>query len=86
MILPEKVNSRWIASLGTDQLVEAEGLLHAEFLREETAEKGRTGARYKMLRGPESLVSAWNRWLLVNNETRTRRVVIHRSPRPNQVV
>ena len=86
MILPEKVNSRWIASLGTDQLVEAEGLLHAEFLKEETAEKGRTGVKYKMLRGPESLVTAWNRWLLVNNEARTRRVVIHRSPRANQVV
>ena len=79
MILPGTVNSRWIQSLGTDQLREAEGLLHAVFLKEETAEKERTGARYKLLRGPESLVSAWNRWLLVNNATRTRNLVVHRS-------
>jgi len=79
MVLPGTVNSRWIESLGVEQLREAEGLLHAEFLKEETAEKERTGARYKLLRGPESLVSAWNRWLLVNNAARTRKVVVHRS-------
>ena len=78
MILPTNVNFRWISSLGIDQLIEAEALLHAEFLKEETAEKQRTGAKYKMLRGPESLVCAWNRWLLVSNAARTRRVVIHR--------
>ena len=59
MLLPEKVNARWIATLGNDQLLEAEAQLHALFKKEETAEKRRTGARYTMLRGPEALVTAW---------------------------
>ncbi|MGQ0538054.1 MAG: hypothetical protein ACT4R6_03835 [Gemmatimonadaceae bacterium] len=82
MVLPEKVNARWIATLGNDQLLEAEARLHAVFVKEETAEKRRAGARYAMLRGPETLVNAWHRWLLVNNATRTRGMVVHRRPRP----
>ena len=82
MVLPDKVNSRWIATLGNEQLLEAEHLLHAVFVEEEAAEKHRKGARYTMLRGPESLVSAWHRWLLVSNATQTRGVVVHRAARP----
>ncbi|HJU72773.1 MAG TPA: hypothetical protein VJ717_03435 [Gemmatimonadaceae bacterium] len=78
MVLPEKVNARWIATLENDQLLEAEGLLHAAFLREETAEKRRRGPHYTMLRGPETLVTAWHRWLLVSNATRTRGILVHR--------
>ncbi|MGQ0643034.1 MAG: hypothetical protein ACT4P6_19995 [Gemmatimonadaceae bacterium] len=81
MVLPEKVNARWIATLGNDQLLEAEALLHATFAKEEATEKRRTGARYTMLRGPESLVSAWHRWLLVSNATHTRGVAVHRHAR-----
>jgi hypothetical protein len=44
-------------------------------------EKRRTGARYTMLRGPETLVSAWHNWLLVRNATVTRGVNVHRQPR-----
>ena len=80
MILPDKVNGRWMASLDTAQLIEAESLLRADFEEQETAEKRRAGSRYTMLRGPESLVRAWLRWLLVNNETNTRGVMIHRLP------
>jgi hypothetical protein len=80
MVLPEKVNARWIATLGDEQLLEAEQLLHTAFVAEETAEKRRKGARYTMLRGPESLVSAWHSWLLVSNATHTRGVVVHRTP------
>jgi hypothetical protein len=85
MVLPEKVNARWIASLGDEQLLEAEHLLHNAFAAEEAAEKRRKGARYTLLRGPESLVSAWNRWLLVRNATDSRGVIVHRafSPRIN---
>ena len=80
VILPEKVNARWIASLDRTQLIEAESLLRAEFVNQEAAEKQRAGSRYAMLGGPESLVRAWLRWLLVNNETYTRGVMIHRLP------
>jgi hypothetical protein len=78
MLLPEKVNSRWIATLANDQLVEAEAQLHDVFLREEAAEKRRAGGRYTMLRGPESLISAWNRWVLVRNATESRGVGLRR--------
>ena len=77
VILPNHVNGRWIASLDTAQLIEAESLLRAEFVKQEAAEKQRAGPRYTMLRGPESLVRAWLRWLLVNNETHTRGAMIH---------
>jgi hypothetical protein len=81
MLLPEKVNARWIATLGNDQLLEAEAQLHALFRKEEMAEKRRTGARYTMLRGPATLVSAWHSWLMVRNATQTRGVSVHRHPR-----
>ena len=80
MTVPETVNARWIASLGDAQLLAAESALHAAFVKEEKAEKQRMGARYTMLRGPESLVRAWLHWMLVNNETRTRGVIIQRAP------
>jgi hypothetical protein len=76
--IPTLVNARWIATLGNDQLVKAEAQLHATFREQETAEKSRAGARYVLLQGPASLVSAWQRWLLVNNEARTRGLVVQR--------
>lgn len=79
MILPETVNASWIATLRDDQLLRAEASLHAAFSKHEKTEKQRMGARYEMLRGSEPLVSAWLRWSLVNNETRTRGLAIQRS-------
>jgi hypothetical protein len=76
--IPTHVNARWLATLGNDQLVTAEAQLHATFREQETAEKDRAGARYVLLQGPASLVSAWQRWLMVNNEARTRGLVVHR--------
>ena len=78
MKLPDRVDANWIATLADTQLAKAEALLHAEFVKLEDAEKRRAGARYVMMRGPEPLMAAWQRWLLVNNETRARRVVIRR--------
>ena len=79
MRLPDLVNASWIATLGDDQLLTAEAKLHGEFRKEEVAEKKRAGARYVMLRGPESLVAAWHRWLMVNNETQARHLVVKRA-------
>jgi hypothetical protein len=78
MKIPDQVNAGWIATLADDKLLRAETELHDEFVKLEVAEKLRRGSRYTMLRGPEALVTAWLRWLLVNNETRTRNLVIHR--------
>ena len=79
MNIPEHVNARWIATLGDDQLVAAEAQLHATFRSSERAEKKRSGGRYMLLQGPATLVNAWQRWLLVSNETRTRGLMVRRS-------
>jgi hypothetical protein len=78
MNIPERINARWIATLGDEQLRTAEAELHATFRASERAEKARSGPRYILLQGPAALVNAWQRWLLVSNETRTRGLVIQR--------
>jgi len=76
MKIPDNINARWIATLPNDQLVKAEAQLHAIFHRQESVEKARCGSRYVMLQGPTELVNAWQRWLLLNNETRNRGLVV----------
>ncbi len=77
--MPAHVTTRWIATLGPDQLVAAEAQLYSTFHVHETAEKSRAGTRYMLLQGPTELVNAWQQWVLVNNEARARGVVIRRS-------
>ena len=80
MEIPDRINARWMSTLVDDQLITAEAELHAVFRREESAEKTRAGARYILLQGPSGLVNAWQRWLLVNNETRSRGLFVrHRA-------
>jgi hypothetical protein len=74
--IQDRVNADWIATLGDDQLVDAEARLRDVFLTQETLEKQRRGARYAVLEGPEVLVTAWHRWVMVSNEARTRRLVV----------
>jgi hypothetical protein len=74
MTIPDRVNARWIATLDNKQLCAAEAELHSTFLDQERLEKQRRGTHYVLLEGPEALVMAWHRWLLVNNETRSRGV------------
>jgi hypothetical protein len=76
MDMPDRINARWIATLGDDQLIKAEAQLHAVFREHETIEKTRSRARYVLLQGPPALVNAWHRWLLVSNETRNRGLVV----------
>jgi hypothetical protein len=74
--IPDHVNARWAASLGDDQLIAAEAKLNADFRKQEKAEKARSGGRYILLQGSPELVTAWHRWLLVSNETRTRGLTV----------
>jgi hypothetical protein len=76
MKIPDRVNSRWIATLGNEQLVAAEAELRATYRSNEIAEKERTGARYVLLQCPATLVNAWQRWLLVSNEAKSRGLVV----------
>ena len=77
--LPPILNSRWLATLQNNQLVEVEAQLYADFHAREVAEKSRAGSRYMLLQGPPALVNAWQQWLLVNNEARARGVTIRRA-------
>jgi hypothetical protein len=79
MAIPTNINSQWIASLKNPQLVEAEAQLYDAFHTREIAEKSRAGARYVLLQGPSDLVNAWQQWLMLNNEARTRGVLIRRT-------
>lgn len=77
MIIPTRVDARWISSLDDASLLTAELTLHEDFRLHERTERARSGARYALLNGPSTLVNAWLRWLLVNNAARSRGLVVH---------
>lgn len=72
MQIPERVNTKWMATLDDASVIEAESILHADFREQDVAEKNRRGTRYRLLEGPAGLVDAWMRWLSVSNEIRRR--------------
>jgi hypothetical protein len=76
MTVPDRVTADWIATLGNKQLVSVETRLHSEFLDEDNQERERRGDRYALLQGPPALVNAWLRWQMVNNEARSRGLLI----------
>ena len=75
MSIPDRVNAAWMATLGDEQLADAEEELHAIFRKHESVEKGRRGSRYTVLEGPEVLVNAWLQWCMVSNEARSRGLI-----------
>jgi len=77
MVIPDRINARWIATLGDDELVTAEAQLYDTFREREAVERTRAGARYVLLQGPATLVNAWHRWGLLNNETRNRQLSVN---------
>ena len=76
MTVPDRVTADWIATLANGQLMTIESRLHSEFLDEENQEKERRGDRYALLQGPAALVNAWLRWQMVNNEARSRGLLV----------
>lgn len=77
LLIPDRVNRRWMDLLDNVQLADAESTLHKDFTILDRAEKARRGTRYRLLEGPAPLVDAWLRWLLVNNEARDRSIPTH---------
>ena len=76
MPIPERVDAGWIATLEDAQLIDAESQLRDVFITQENLEKRRRGSRYAVLEGPEILVNAWLKWLMVSNEARSRKLVV----------
>jgi hypothetical protein len=73
--LPDRINSKWIATLDDAALVQAERQLHVAFNTLEREQKRILGARYQMMRSPDALLAAWQRWSIVNNAVRSRRLM-----------
>ena len=80
MRMPEKINAKWVDSLSDADLVQAEYDLRGTLAKQEAAERKRRGADYQLLRGPESLMQAWNRWSFVGNELRLRGLRVRQRP------
>jgi hypothetical protein len=78
MTIPDHISHRWIATLDNEQLTTAEAELHATFRAQEKVEKVRKGAQYVLLQGPAALVNAWQRWMLLSNEVRSRGLIAPR--------
>jgi hypothetical protein len=77
LLIPDRVNRRWMDLLDNIQLADAESTLHRDFTRLDRAEKLRRGTQYRLLEGPAPLIDAWIRWRLVNNEARDRSIPTH---------
>jgi hypothetical protein len=72
MRFPDRVNGNWFGTLDDAELLTAEKMLHREFSVLEREEKRIKGVRYNVLRGPDSLLTAWHRWSLANFAVRSR--------------
>jgi hypothetical protein len=72
MKVPERLTAKWIDTLEDRELLDVEWGLHQLFARAEKEEKKVRGSAYALMRGPEPLLYAWQRWSLLNNATRAR--------------
>ena len=79
MILPERITYDWLVALDNDDLLTAERSLFQAFSDQEEAERRRLGERYELMRGPATLMSAWDRWSRANTEARHRKLNPRRS-------
>lgn len=71
-VLPERVNTAWIETLSDDDLLDVEERVHKTFATLERREKKLRGDRFQLMRGPEELLNAWDRWSRLLNATRER--------------
>ena len=83
MELPVRITADWMDTLADERLLDAESRLYVAFEALDRAERLARGARYELTRGPEALMSAWDRWSRVRSEARRRNLQPRRrSPRP----
>ena len=78
MKLPDRFDASWLATLDNDSLRKVETQLVTVFRRERAAEQKRRGERYDLMRGPESLMSAWGRWSMVRSAMAARGIPMPR--------
>jgi hypothetical protein len=61
-LVPERIDKAWIETLADADLIDVEARLRAKFDLLDAREKKAQGNRYNLMRGPEDLVLAWDRW------------------------
>ena len=66
-LVPERIDAAWIGTLADEDLTDVEARLHARFNILDNKEKHLRGGRYNLMRGPQELVHAWDRWSRVRS-------------------
>ena len=61
-LVPDRIDKTWIGSLADDDLIDIEARLRTKFEILDAREKKSRGNKYNLMRGPEDLVLAWDRW------------------------
>ena len=79
-LVPDRINATWIKTLADEDLVDIEERLYGRFLILDNKEKKLRGGRYVMFRGPEELLTAWDRWCRVRNALQFRSLTARRRP------
>ena len=77
-LVPDKIDGTWIDTLADEDLIDVEARLHARFAALDNKEKKLRGPRYVLMRGPEELILAWDRWSRVRSATQRRTLVPRR--------
>jgi len=74
MTLPDRITYDWLVALDDDALLTAERSLHQVFTSAEDTERRKLGERYELMKGPATLMTAWDRWSRANTEARHRKL------------
>ena len=81
-LVPERIDKAWITSLADEDLIDVEARLRARFDVLDIREKKARGRGYNLMRGPEDLVLAWDRWSRVCSAMQARTLLARRVKAP----
>jgi len=71
-LVPERINTDWIATLSDADLIDVEARLHSKFALLERREKTKRGASYQLCCSSRGTMDAWDRWSRVLTAARSR--------------
>lgn len=74
-LIPSRINKAWIGTLADDDLLDIEARLHDRFEVIDQRHRRTLKGSYILMRGPEELVTAWDRWSRVNVAAKARSLV-----------
>jgi hypothetical protein len=77
-LVPDRINAAWINTLADEDLLDIESRLYERFAVLDRRHKQLRGREYNLMRGPTTLIDAWDRWSRVAVATKTRSLVVRR--------